>query len=335
MQSNYFKPVSYVLMGLSILFLFHFHLMTSLIGGMAVYLIVNSLHSWVGTKVHSKFAHNVTLLAMVLFTVAILTGIGVGIYSGIHVGKTNFVNLSDDALKILQQLKNYLPSSLVAYIPEDVIQLKEHATEILKNNVPNMLTITIASAKGLLHVIIGMLIGSIIVFSLLKENGEKEQAPFAKELINRISLFTEVFQKVIFAQVKISFINTVLTAIYLLVALPIFGIHIPYATTLVLLTFLFGLLPVIGNLMSNAFIVLLSLMVSFDVAIASLSFLVIVHKLEYYVNAKIVGEQIKTSIWEMLIVMLILESAFGVLGAVLGPVLYGYIKEELQKNKLV
>jgi predicted PurR-regulated permease PerM len=76
-------------------------------------------------------------------------------------------------------------------------------------------------------------------------------------------------------------------------------------------------------------------MVSFDVAIASLAFLVIVHKLEYYVNAKIVGEQIKTSIWEMLIVMLILESAFGVLGAVLGPVLYGYIKEELQKNKLV
>jgi len=198
-----------------------------------------------------------------------------------------------------------------------------------------MISATTSSVKGILHVIIGMLIGGVVAFSFLKDEKKIEVKGIAKEMLSRMTIFANVFQKVVFAQVKISFINTLLTGAYLMVALPLFGIDIPYAKTLVLLTFLFGLLPVIGNLMSNALIVLLSLMVSFEVAVASLVFLVVVHKLEYYVNAKITGEQIKTSIWEMLIVMLVLESVFGVIGAVLGPVMYGYLKEELRLHNMI
>ena len=112
--------------------------------------------------------------------------------------------------------------------------------------------------------------------------------PLSLAFYERVKNFTNVFERVIFAQGKISAINTSLTAIYLLIVLPMFNINLPYAKTLVLLTFLVGLIPVLGNLISNTFIVLLSVTSSLKVGIASLAFLVIIHKLEYYINAKIV-----------------------------------------------
>jgi predicted PurR-regulated permease PerM len=66
-----------------------------------------------------------------------------------------------------------------------------------------------------------------------------------------------------------------------------------------------------------------------------LGFLIVIHKLEYYVNAKIVGHEIKTSIWEMLIIMVLMETIFGLIGVAVAPIIYGYIKEELEQKGLI
>lgn len=176
---------------------------------MTAFLIVNQLHGWIGTKVHSKWAHKVTVLAISIFTLSILSAIGIGIHSGLNVGQSNFGNLSDDALKVLQQIRTYLPESIVQYIPENVLELKVQATEMLKKHAPNMLTFTSHSAHGLFNVIVGMLIGSVIAFSFLNDNGKTEFGPFTRVMLDRISCFAAVFKKVVFAQVKISAINTV------------------------------------------------------------------------------------------------------------------------------
>lgn len=329
------KLTSYLFIGSALFLALFFHLMTAIIGGMTVFLVVNSLYQWLGTKVHSDFVHKLTVLTIVIITITLLSLVGIGVYSGLHFGHPNIESISVEALNLLQQIKVYLPESVIAYIPEDVIQLKEHISTMLQKSLPQMLSATTTSLKGLFHVIVGMLIGGIIAFSFLKDNKKETLGPLTKEIVERLSVFSGVFQKVIFAQVKISSINTVLTAIYLLAILPMFDITMPYAKTLVILTFLCGLLPVIGNLLSNTFIVAISLMVSPQIAAMSLLFLFVIHKLEYFINAKIVGSQIKISIWEMLIVMLSMETFFGIIGVILGPIIYGYIKEELRLNKLI
>jgi len=96
-----------------------------------------------------------------------------------------------------------------------------------------------------------------------------------------------------------------------------------------------GLLPVIGNLISNTVIVLVSLSVSLPVAIASLVFLVLVHKFEYFLNARIVGGEIEARAWELLLAMLVMEAAFGIPGVIAAPIFYAYIKRELLAAKLV
>jgi hypothetical protein len=68
--------------------------------------------------------------------------------------------------------------------------------------------------------------------------------------------------------------------LYLAVALPMFGVELPFMKTMIAVTFFAGLLPVLGNLISNTVIVVVSLSVSPLVAAASLAYLVIIHKLE-------------------------------------------------------
>jgi predicted PurR-regulated permease PerM len=119
------------------------------------------------------------------------------------------------------------------------------------------------------------------------------------------------------------------------VVLPVLEIHLPLVKTMILVTFIAGLLPVIGNLISNTVIVIVSLSYSAGAAIGSLAFLVLIHKLEYFVNARIVGTQIRARAWELLIAMLVMEAAFGVPGLIAAPILYAYIKDELTSRGLI
>jgi predicted PurR-regulated permease PerM len=112
--------------------------------------------------------------------------------------------------------------------------------------------------------------------------------------------------------------------------LPLAGRPLPFAKTMIAVTFVVGLLPIIGNLISNTIIVLVALGVSvFDAAMA-LAFLVGIHKLEYVLNAQIIGTEIRAHAWEILLAMLVLEAAFGLRGLIAAPIFYAYLKEDLK-----
>jgi predicted PurR-regulated permease PerM len=99
---------------------------------------------------------------------------------------------------------------------------------------------------------------------------------------------------------------------------------------LILFTFVAGMLPVVGNLISNAVIVVISLGVAPGVGVASMGFLVLVHKLEYFLNARIVGGKVHARAWELLCAMLLMEAAFGLGGMVAAPIVYAWLKSELK-----
>jgi len=165
--------------------------------------------------------------------------------------------------------------------------------------------------------------------------GDTAGRPLAAALIGRIERFGDAFRRIVFAQVRISLINTFLTWLYLGVALPALGYELPYITTLVTITFLAGLLPVVGNLISNTVLVAVSLTHSFWLAISSLIFLIVIHKLEYFLNAHIIATRIRAGVWELLLAMLVMEATFGFRGLIAAPVCYAYLKDELSSRGLV
>jgi len=130
---------------------------------------------------------------------------------------------------------------------------------------------------------------------------------------------------VIGAQMTISAINTILTAIFVLV------VQLPYGWVVVGLTFLCGLFPIVGNVVSNTVIVFIGFLVSAKIAFIALIFLVVIHKLEYFLNSKIVGARIRNPIWLTLIGLIIGEKLMGVPGMILSPVVLNYLRVEMSK----
>ena len=70
-------------------------------------------------------------------------------------------------------------------------------------------------------------------------------------------------------------------------------------------------------------------------AIASLAFLVVIHKLEYFLNAHLIGTQVHAHAWELLLAMIVMEAAYGIAGLIAAPIYYAYIKNELSDARLI
>jgi len=143
-----------------------------------------------------------------------------------------------------------------------------------------------------------------------------------RELTARFKTLYESFAKVIGAQIVISAINTGLTAVFL-----IFNSY-PYAGLLTTLVFLFGLLPIVGNIISNVVIVGVGFTFSSRTGVYALVFLIVIHKLEYFLNSKIVGGRINSPMWLTLIGLLVFERLMGIPGMILAPVVLHFIKVE-------
>ena len=86
-----------------------------------------------------------------------------------------------------------------------------------------------------------------------------------------------------------------------------------------------------GNLISNTIIVAISFTLSPRMALASLLFLVVIHKLEYFLNSKIVGDRIRSPVWLTLLGLILGERLMGIPGMILAPVVLNYLKGEASK----
>jgi predicted PurR-regulated permease PerM len=143
------------------------------------------------------------------------------------------------------------------------------------------------------------------------------------ELSVRFENLYRSFARVMGAQLTISAINTGLTAVFLI------STGYPFALLLLSLVFLCGLIPIVGNLMSNIVIVGVGFTISPKTGLFALIFLIAIHKLEYFLNSKIIGIRIDSPMWLTLIGLLVGERLMGIPGMILAPVLLHYIKVEV------
>jgi predicted PurR-regulated permease PerM len=309
-------------------------LIGALLGGLLVHELVHAIAPRItfGARGATR-ARMVSVGLIATLVIGALVGIGFGASALFRSEGASPAALLARLADILASSRGSLPAWLSQYVPEDadtvraviVDWLRDHAAEL--QHAGHMFGVTF------LHVLLGMVIGAIICFR--EARGATHRTVLLREASERVLTLAHAFRSVVFAQVKISAINTVLTAIYLAIALPLFGIHLPFTRALIALCFIGGLLPVFGNLISNTMIVIVSLTQGFAVAASSLVFLIVIHKLEYFLNARIVGGEIKAAAWELLVAILAFEAAFGIPGLVAAPIFYAYGKAELRQLGLI
>lgn len=142
------------------------------------------------------------------------------------------------------------------------------------------------------------------------------------EIVQRFSNLYQSFSTVMGAQIIISLINTLFTGLF------VFIVGLPYFSLIVALTFLCGLLPIIGNIISNTIIFAVAVKVSVQDAIFALIFLIVLHKIEYFLNSKIVGGRIKNPMWLTLLSLIVGEQLMGIPGMILAPAVLHFLKIE-------
>lgn len=217
----------------------------------------------------------------------------------------------------------------------DYASLKTVAINEVREDVANIGRHIRAAAFQIVLLLIGLVVamGLFLNATWGTENDPQTSrdslyATVVRELDVRARTFYRSFSKVIGAQIVISLINTALTAAFLI------GNGYPYKTVLVAFTFLCGLLPIIGNIISNTLIVGVSFTLSPNMALVALIFLIVIHKLEYFLNSKIIGDRIKNPMWLTLIGLVLGEKLMGIPGMILAPVVLHYIKVEASRNKV-
>ena len=276
-----------------------------------------------------SFGGRSKVLAVVIYIIAIAT-IGFGL---VYFSRQAYVALPKIADTSIPAVVGFAEKEGIELPFSDYQSLKTVALEQAREGIDNLGRSIKAAASQFVLLLAGLVVAASLFLSVSwgTENDPQTArdslyATMARELVLRFTTFYQSFARVIGAQIVISVINTGLTAMFLMLN------GYAFAPVLVMLTFLCGLLPIIGNLISNTLIVGVGFTISPRTALAALIFLVVIHKLEYFLNSKIIGDRIKSPMWLTLIGLVLGEKLMGIPGIILAPVVLHYIKMEMSRQ---
>jgi len=316
--------VSFAIIALTLLLVGWLRLTTPLLAVLFSYFFLHKLHF-----AKSKW------VAVGLFAVVLL---------GIAYGLAHFINQTIFALPRIADatipvIIDWAEKNKIELPFTDYQSLKDLAIETVKDQAMHLGNFA-NFAKGATAQFIFLIIGAVVAASVFLDGRldlERDRHALKNnmysltcdEVVLRFRAFYQSFATVMGAQILISAINTTLTSVFVI------AVKLPYAVVVIGVTFLCGLLPVVGNLISNAVIVCIAFTISPNMALAALIFLVVVHKLEYFLNSKIIGDRIKNPVWLTLVGLILGEKLMGLPGMVLAPVLLHYIKFEASRIKSI
>jgi len=329
-----YRHTAWLLAALSLFLILKLKLLPALIAGLLVYHLIHIIASRLAiARLSGKNAKILSIILVSGLVITLLVAGIIGILTLLRSESGGPAAFMGKLAEILESSRASLPEWIYSTLPHDADGLKILLAGWLREHSSELQLMGKEAGHTLAHVLIGMIIGAML--SLYEMVAVEIRKPFVSALAERAVKFSEAFRNIVFAQAKIAAVNAFLTWIYLGVVLPLVGVKLPFAGTLVIVTFVAGLIPILGNILSNSAIVIVSLGHSFQMAMSSLLFLMGIHKLEYFLNAKIVGSQIKANAWELLTAMLAMEAAFGLPGLVAAPVYYAYLKSELKEGGVI
>ena len=277
-------------------------------------------------------AAQVVAAALVMLAPLVLLAIGLTHSRGYLVSAPQqYQELLNYMARTVLELRLKLPADMATHLPEGAAEIQRLIANYLGAKAGALAMAGRAWLAGLLFAYVGLLIGALAAVRART----LAHGPLAQQLQQRITLFGEAFRQIVAAQFWIATFNTLLTALFLLFVLPLWDLELPYTPMLITFTFVAGLVPIVGNLVCNVVITIVALSVSPLAAAACLGFLILIHKAEYVINAKVVGRRTQMGVWELLAVMFAAEAVFGPAGLVAAPLFYAYLKKELVAARLV
>jgi len=306
--------ISYIFFALTIVLVAALHLATPLITVLFCYFAIK--------KLHFTRSKGIALL-LFLFVVTL------SFYAFVIFVKHALKGLPEIAEKSIPRVLAYTQEHQIELPFDDVESLKALVLEKVRHQVGYLGNFAKLATKEFVFLLIGVVVACSLFLNpaMDLEKGRHRlrnnlYTLTTDQIVMRFHSFYRSFETVMGAQIIIAFINTFFTAVFTL------AVDLPYAPIVIGVTFLCGLLPIIGNIISNSVITGIAFTISPQLAISALVFLIVLHKLEYFLNSKIVGTRINNPVWLTLLGLILAERLMGVPGIVLAPVILHFIKVE-------
>ena len=306
--------ISYVFIVSTLVVVGWLHLATPVITALFAYFALDKL--------------NFTGRKWVALTLFVLLACGI-FYGFAYFLKQAFVALPQIVSESVPSIIQYAEKRGLELPFDDVNSLKALLLDTIKAQLRYLGNFARIATKEFVFLVIGLAVAISIFFNPKLDLGRGSYAIknnlyslCSDQIAARFRSLYHSFATVMGAQIIISVINTLLTSIFVL------SISLPYSAVVIGSTFLCGMIPIIGNLISNSVIVGLAFTISPQLSIAALVFLVALHKLEYFLNSKIIGDRIKNPFWLTLLGLVLGEKLLGIPGMILAPVILNYIKVE-------
>src|SRR5207247_8170763 len=208
-------------------------------------------------------------LGVAIYIIAV-TAIGYGLF---YFSRQAYKTLPEIADTTIPAVVNFAEKQGIELPFTDYASLKTVALSEVKEKISHVGHYVRAAAFQIAMLIMGLVVAVSLFVSARWEADDDPDvvkdslySTVVRELGVRFQTFYSSFAKVIGAQIVISSINTILTALFLVWN----GYH--YIMVIIGLTFLCGLLPIIGNIISNTLIVGVGFTVSPRVALFALIF---------------------------------------------------------------
>ena len=316
------RKASYALVILMLAVVARFNLGHALIAGMFASMILdNAEDALIGLGASPRLARwsSVALFVVVGLLLAVIFA------AFIKIGMERLPTLLDRLLPRLNAIADRLGVGLPV---DNVRELQTLILATMKENARSITTTSGLLTRGFFQILLALFIAILRFVSAgaspARNGGPGLDTQLLNECRDRATLFTASFEIVMGAQVLVASINAAVAAVFLI------ALRIPFRTMLTLTTFVCGMVPIVGNVISNSLIVAAALTRSDHLALAALIFLVVVHKGGYFLNSRVVGARIDTPTWAILLGLLVGEALMGVTGVILAPTLIYYVRRELR-----
>lgn len=332
-QETYIILISYIIIFTFVSIIIPLSLFPCFFSGFLTYEIIVSFASMFEHCIETNKARRISA-TLIIISITIIATISIINCTNFFTEDISTIDITNEINRIFSDLKQRLPNSFPLFLPDTAEELKNQIFNWIESNIILIRNMGHTFIHGFITLLIGLIIGIFIActtYNICHTNNTY----FINQLLTRVYTLSQAFHNIVFAQIKISSVNTFLTSIMIFIIFPLFAQPLPLKKTLIIITFILGLLPIIGNIVSNILITIAALSISLSMGIIMFIYLILIHKLEYFLNAEIIGNKINANPWELILAMLLLESIFGIEGLIAAPVFYAYLKSELRLNNMI
>jgi predicted PurR-regulated permease PerM len=206
---------AYAVVGVGVLFILYQHLVSAAVVGLALYLILDR----VSARFHGRMSKGIVrplALLVVTSSVAALIFAGITLTAMmLRRGAGNVPEMMEQMADILGSVRLWLGGFGTQLIPEvmtDAEDFKHTVMTWLKTHAQTLRAGSLWLGIGLVHMIMGVLLAVLVFFRHITAHDEVNRGPLARQLVDKVDRFAHAFGRIATAQVKISAVNTLLTA---------------------------------------------------------------------------------------------------------------------------